>query len=557
MSQVSILAFCLLVPTAALLARPGVAEAPRAPLELHVVEVAGGRAYLSPGPGRGQRIEDHVSVGRRRYRVVASSAKRVVVEMLDGSLKRGQRALVSTTPRVAQTFATRPAPPSLHAFEDRWGEPVRPATAQAPRFVPLGAATHSRRSRTLVVLDHSRIEPLSGPGVAISRTRLRAALHVELARALAVDADAVVELWQADDLAGRRGDASRPLISVSQLGLQYHGESLQAAIGRLRYAASTLGTLDGARASTAIGNGFGVAAFGGTLADPRDASPRTDASRFGAELLWHGDLARAPTRASLTAQGSSFEGRLDERRLTATFESYPEFARLGARAEASFYERDNPWNAQPAELTALAGDAALRAGALRFGASLETRRPERSRWLGAALPAGYFCVTATRAGSGVDEPCVGGDMRAMTALTAAWDSVAWTIDAGASAVTTRLTSAERATAFVTLRCRDLFGFLRLDAGGTLSSGSLLESAALNLGLGAALLEETLDASVYYRPNVLHYTATSQQLVEHGAGARLWWPLFDDFDTSLSADLLKGRDVDVLFVQTALAWRPTF
>jgi hypothetical protein len=86
---------------------------------------------------------------------------------------------------------------------------------------------------------------------------------------------------------------------------------------------------------------------------------------------------------------------------------------------------------------------------------------------------------------------------------------------------------------------------------------LLESAALNVGLGAAFLQDALDASIYYRPNVLRYKADSQQLLEHGAGARVWWAVVDDFDTSLSADLLTGPDVDVLFVQAALAWRPRF
>jgi hypothetical protein len=533
------------------------AQAPRERIELRIVEVAGGRAYLAPGPGRGVRIEDHVDIGRHRYKVIASTSKHIVVELKGRAIAPGRRAFIGARPHEVKTFATRPAPPSLHAYEDRWREPERPAETQTAKFVPLGVVTDARRNRAAFVLDHSRTEPLSGPGVAISRTRLRAVLHTELSRALAFDADAVVELWQADDLSQRRGDASRPLLSVRQLELSYRGEALQAAIGRLRYAATTLGMLDGARASAAIGESFSIAAFGGTLADPLDTSPGADVSRFGAELLWQGELARAPSRASLTAQGSRFGGRLDERRLTAVVESYPELGRLGARAEASFFDADNPWNADSAELTALSADASFRIGPLRFGLSLDTRRPERSYGLAAALPPGYFCVAETIAGSSLREPCIGGDMRSMAALTAAWDNDAWTIDAGGTAVTTRLAPAEQAAAFLSFRRRDIFGVLRFDAGGSVTSGSLLESAALNVGLGAAFLRDALDASVYYRPSVLRYKADSARLLEHGAGTRLWWAVSNTFDTSLSADVLMGPDVDVLFVQAALAWRPRF
>jgi hypothetical protein len=533
------------------------AETQRERLELHVVEVAGGRAYLAPGPGRGVRIDEHVNVGRRRYRVTASSSKHIVIELGDRPLARGQRAFVWASPHEVRSFATRSAPPSWHAFEDKWREPLRPAESQRPELVPLGTPRDRRRSRAAFLLDHSRIESLSGSALPIARTRLRTTLHAELARALAFDADASVELWQADDLSLRRGDASRPLLSVRQLELSYRGESLQAAIGRLRHAATTLGLLDGARASASIANGWGIAAFGGTLADPLDTSPETDAARFGAELLYAGELARAPARASLTLQGSRFAGRLDERRLTAIVEAYPEFGRLGARAEASLFDADNPWNADPAELTALAGDASFRIGRLRLGVALETRRPERSYWLASALPAGYFCVAETVAGSASGEPCLGGDLRSMAALTAAWDTRSWTLDAGATAVTTRLAPAEQASAFVHVQRRDLFGVVRLDAGSSVSSGSLLESAALELGLGASLWRDAVDASVYYRPSLLRYKANSAPLLEHGTGARVGWALWGGFDTSVSADLLTGPDADVLFVQAALAWRPRF
>jgi len=540
-------------------AAPASAVAPRERLRLTVVEVAGGRAYLSPGPGRGVKLDDHVAVGRQKYRVVAASAKHVVVDLggRPRALSRGQHASVWTSPHPVDTFATRPAPPSLHAFEGKWLAAERPAATQTPRFVPLGVMKDERRSRAAFMLDHSRIQPLSGDAQAISRTRLRAVLHAELARRFALDADASVELWQADDLASRRGEASRPLLQVRQLELSYRGEALEAALGRLRYASATLGMLDGGRASAALGSGWAVAAFGGALPDPLDTGFETQAARFGGELLWHGDVGGAPTRASLTAQGSRFQERLDERRLSLRAESFPAFGQLGARAELSLFDRDNPWNAQPAELTALGGDATFRVDSLRFGLSVEARRPERSYLLASVLPAGYFCVAETTAGNVAREPCLGGDLRSVGLATAAWEGEAWTLDAGASAVTTRGASAEQASAFFNVRRREILGVLRAEAGASVSSGSLLESAALQLGLGAALLDDRLDASAYYRPSVLRYRAGAGQLLEHGVGARVWWAAFGDFDTSVSADLLTGPDVDVLFLQAALAWRPRF
>jgi hypothetical protein len=143
----------------------------------------------------------------------------------------------------------------------------------------------------------------------------------------------------------------------------------------------------------------------------------------------------------------------------------------------------------------------------------------------------------------------------MALHTAAWDGAAWAIDAGASAVATKGAPAEQAYAFVNFRRRDLFGRLRFDAGASVSSGSLLESAALALGLGATFLEDSVDASLYYRPSVSYYKAGSDRLLEHGVGTRLWWELTEVLDTSVAADLLTGPDVNVLFVQVAVAYRP--
>lgn len=525
---------------------------------LEVVELAGDQAYLTPGIDRHYALDEHVQLGKQRYRVLAHNTKSVVIALGGRSVKKGQRATVKVRPRPNTTFAARPKPLSASAFTDQWQEPVRPAETQAPKPVPLGLPRDRRRNRAALVLDHTRTQPLSGPAAAIDRVRLRALLHAELAGSrVAFDADAMLDVWRASDLDQRRGSASRPLIDVRQLELSYHGDVLRAGLGRLRYPSSTLGTLDGARVSAALDEGWMLGAFGGTLADPLDGGPSLDVSRFGAELVWQGLQASAPTRASVTAQGSRFLGKLDERRITGIVESYPRFGRIGARAEINLFDPDNPWGAPALELTELSLDASVKVSSLRLSALLDTRRPERSYWLAASLPPGYFCVTEQVVGATGLTPCIGAARRLAGTFSAAWEAERWTLDAGTTLLTTELATAEQGTVFLGYRLRELWDVGRLELGASASRGSLIESAALNVGVGAALLQDTADVGVYYRPSLLRYAADSAALLEHGAGARLWWAAASTLDLSLSADLLQSPDAGVLLLQTTLAWRPRF
>lgn len=548
-------------PTAAP-ASPGVAPpeaAQGAALEvLEVVEIAGDQAYLTPGIDRHYAAAGQVNIGRHRYRVLAHNTKSVVIALDGRRVKKGQRATLEVRPRPNTTFAARPRPRSASAFAEQWQEPVRPAQTQAPKPVPLGAPRDARRNRAALVIDHTRTQPLSGPAVAIDRVRLRALLHAELADSrVGIDADALLDVWRASDLGQRTGSASRPLLEVRQLELSYRGDVLQAGLGRLRYPSSTLGTLDGARASAALDEGWTLGAFGGTLADPSDGGPSLDVSRFGAELIWQGLQPSAPTRASITAQGSRFLGRLDERRITGTVESYPRFGRLGARAEVNLFDRDNPWGAPAVELSELSLDASVKLSSLRLSGFVNARRPERSYWLAASLPPGYFCVAQHVVGATGPTPCLGAAQRLAGTFSAAWEAERWTLDAGTTLLTTEGASAEHGTVFLGYRLRELWHVGRLELGASAARGSLIESAALNVGVGAALLQDTADVGVYYRPSVLRYVADSAELLEHGAGARLWWAAASTLDLSLSADVLQSRDVGVLLLQTTLAWRPRF
>lgn len=526
-------------------------------VEVRVVEVAGGRAYLSPGAERQIRVGDQVRLGNRRYAVIARNKGNVAIDLRGHRVKPGQRGVVTVSIEPEKTFKTRPMPRPLQAFAGQWRPPRLPAETQTPRFVPLGVMTEKRRQRAAFVVDYQRIQPLSGPAFGIGRTRLRALLHAELSNVpLSLDADASAEFWQARDLELRPSNASRPFLSVRQLELGYRGEALQAAVGRLRYASSALGMLDGGRVSAALTEDWSLGAFGGTLADPLDGSLETEASRFGAELGWHDDSPLRP-RAQLTMHGSRFLGSMDERRVTGLFEAYPDFGRLGARAEVSFFDADNPWAAAPTELSAAGVDAAVKLDGLRLGASFDMRRPERSLWLASFLPRGYFCATRPLPGHDLNEPCVGGDQRYAALLNAGWEAPLWTLDGGASFTTTRGTEAEQTSAFLSFRRRELWGKLRFDAGASASRGSLLESAALDVGVGAPSLDDMADVSLYYRPSLLRYRAGGDVLVEHGVGTRFWWAASPVLDLSGAAEILTGGDVDVLMLHVGAAYRPRF
>lgn len=527
-------------------------------VEVRVVEVAGGRAYLTPGGESQLRVGDQVRIGGVAYPIVARNSKHAVIALGRRELEPGQRGFVLVQAAATETFAARPAPRPLEAFASQWRPPSLPAETQRPRFVPLGTMSDARRNRAAFRVDYQRIEPLSGPGLAIDRTRLRALLHAEASSLpLSVDADGFAELWRADDLAERPQNASRPVFNLRQLELGYRGDAVQAALGRLRYASSTLGTLDGGRASAALGEHWSVGAFGGTLPNPLDGSWASDAARFGAELNWQDEASTARPRANLTLQGSRYLGQNDERRISGFVEAYPDFGRLGARAEVSFFDPGNPWAAATSELTALGADAALRFGSLRLGAAFDLRRPERSLWLAAFLPQGYFCTRRPSAGVVPNEPCLGGDARYATVLNAAWDGSSWTLDGGATFTTSRPAVIEQSTGFLHFQERDLFGVLRLDAGASASHGSWIDSAALELGAGAPLARDSADLSLYYRPSILRYGVDAQAFLEQGWGGRMWWTPATSIDLDGSCELLTGRDVDVLLLQLGLTWTPRF
>jgi hypothetical protein len=110
-------------------------------VQVRVVEVAGGRAYLAPGGGEHVRVGDQIRIGGRRYPVLSVNEKNAVIGLGSQRLERGQRGSVTVRVTEAKSFETRGAPRPLRAFAGQWRPPQLPAESQSPRFVALGVMT--------------------------------------------------------------------------------------------------------------------------------------------------------------------------------------------------------------------------------------------------------------------------------------------------------------------------------------------------------------------------------------------------------------------------------
>src|SRR5579859_2717452 len=159
---------------------------------------------------------------------------------------------------------------------------------------------------------------------------------------VALDLDASLLGWLAPDLASRVGGPTRPWFFARELMASFSTAGFFGGVGRLRYASSTLGMLDGARVQQDVGAGFSIGAFGGLLPNPLSGAPSVDAERFGIEARFgRPDLPLRP-EASLVAHGSTFRGALDERRISGTFAVYPGRSRFAGYVEVSGFDADNP-----------------------------------------------------------------------------------------------------------------------------------------------------------------------------------------------------------------------
>lgn len=523
-----------------------------------VVEVAGGRAYLEPGAAEGIERGDSVILGRRIYEIAAVSAGSAVIE--SSELPRlGTTGKLRVRQVRTSAVERLPKPAPLEAYTAQWPRARPPALDQKPRPVPLGPVRGESRAQLWLSAGGAGVVPLSGPASVLGRGQLRGRLHYEPVASipLAFDADVAGQLWLAGDLDGRAGSATRVPVFVRELSARYgHARDWNAAIGRLRYASETLGMLDGGRAEAPLGaTGLSLAAFGGALPEPLDGMPSLDAQRFGGELTWQDDELDMRPRVVVGGHGSYFDGRIDERRISAVADLYPDFGQLGAHLELSFLDANNPWNAPTFQVSAAGVDSRIDVGGgFDVGGRFELRTPERSRWLASFLPAEWLCTPASGAdvlGGG----CVGDELYYGGTLDTRLRTGRVLLTVGGSADGTRSLDANQLGAFAHLRLLRLWRTLRMDGSVSYSNGSLSRGGRALVGLGGELARGAVDLSVYYQPAYLTYTADVGYYLEHGVGASVLLVPGNEWDVTLVTDLITGRDVDLLLVQAFVNYRP--
>ena len=532
-------------------------------IDVRVVEVAGDRAYLEPGETAGLTRGSTVRLRGRAHQVVATTRTHAVVVLEEGlALHAGD-----TGTGVAHLGGTEgptrlDTPRPMSAFRGQWGRPVLPAASQHPRPVPIGTVGRHRRFTLALSESSGLLVPLgSRPRASTFYGQLRARVHAEPIEGtpLGIDGDVAAQLWVAEGMTGRPGDSSRPYLVVRELAARYgEGDSFQAAAGRLRYAASTVGTLDGVRVRTPAVSGLTFGAFGGFVPSLLTGAP-SSTSRFGAEVGFSDLSASTRPIASLVAMGSLFEGGIDERRLSATFDVHPGHSRIGARAEAQIFDADNPWGASSFELTSASLDSSVEAGPLRLGARIDMRKPERSRWLASLLPPSWLCTATPTPPTDppTPEPCgdqsdarylLGGDARLATGK----------LELEAAANVIRIggrSELDQIAGHGALRFVRIGEVARFELMGFVSSSALIDTLAIRAGAGITVLDDTLDLFAWYRPSLARYEGALTSFVEHRFGGEAWVSPMSTLDIGLDVEGASGPDSADLVVLTQATWRP--
>ncbi|HSN82498.1 MAG TPA: hypothetical protein VLS88_07985 [Polyangiales bacterium] len=558
MSRIHAVVACALILVFTLRSGAG-AESGRT-VAVKVVEVAGGRAYLSAGQAAGIEVGAIVVFRDRRYEVVAVTSNHSVVEMRGRELRPGAtgRARASTK---REAFARLPEPKPLSAYENQWLDPVLPATKQEPAYVPLGTWSEGEQVDLFLSTDVGGTIALRD-GESFGRAGLRAGLHAEpFDQPVFFDVDLAVQSWFGGDIQNRPGSTSRPIVRVRELQIGYGTvQSAQAALGRIPYVAVGVGQLDGVRVRSPSWAGFSIGAFGGVVPDPLDNRPTTDTSRFGAELAYQNETLDAYPFVALSMHGSTFLGEIDERRLNAEFGVFPGNGRISGHFELSLHDEVNPWQAPRAEVSAAGLDASVRIGLFQIAGRFDMRLPERSLWLTAYLPLGYLCNTAPDPASSTGDELVcldSNDHRYFGGLDLSFLFSRVALHAGGSIVHSEATDQfEQISGYLQARILRIGEIGWADVSVAAYARSFVSDYAARLGAGVDI-RRIAEISAYYRASLNQYDASPEGWLQHQAGGILYLSLRDDLDLGLRADGIFGADVHVLVLGSNLTWRPSW
>jgi len=412
--------------------------------------------------------------------------------------------------------------------------------------VPLGN-TRKGGAAHVTVIGSGYAALANGHSFADGQARIIASWDMMTDRPLAGDLDITGRYYSE----GFDKQLRTPLFaSVAQLR---YGSAMDPmfAIGRLRFAASSVGMLDGARGSVHVGD-LEFAAFGGLVPDPISGKPDTGASRFGAEAIY--DLRTNPwaPRIAATLVGSTWGGQVDERRLTVDASASRGGFVLDGWAEAQQFPSNNPWNANAVELTGAGASATYRSHDNHLGVDLDFMRPDRSLRLAAALPAAWLCTQIAQPGD-VAEGCRGGDSWMTATASAGTRRGIFTLDAYGTVGRTHLIETSIDTSAY-VRGEVQLGRQRLMLGGTVGKASFGSWDSGEVGVGTTL-SQAADLLVRYRADILDYVASTGPVLMHSVTADLRVPWSNSIDLALSAVGTTGPDRTLVALLTTLVWRP--
>ena len=526
-----------------------------------VVEVAGTQAYLQPGAQGGVRRGAKITLNHQEYTVVQATDSFAAIVVGENPPREQDKGQATPLGEQATEVRALEKPKPLSTWTHAWREAEPPASSQKPRFVPLGSVERDRLWDVRLSASSGALLPLGPRGGNLVRAEIDARIHAQPFDApAALDLDAALQHFFDPTLTKREGSPARPTLYVRELLASYGSGGYYGGIGRMRYAASTLGTLDGARASAPLGEGFSIGAFGGLLPDPLSGAPSVGANRFGVEATYSRPDAELRPDAALVLQGSTFGGKLDERRLSGVASVYPGPSRLGAHFQVSSFDSSNPWKAKAFELTAAGVDSSIRAGVFQLEGRFDVRQPERSRWLASYLPAAWFCTTVPSPAGAPPGPerCDGG----VSTLAIG------TVDAGVEFGTVSLFVGGTRTGdltqsggpsalgvFATGRVVRIADFLRVDASGNYSKATYLDMFGGSAGPGLTLFGDALDLSVYYRATALRYRSVPASLLQHAAGGTVIVVPDSAILLAVQGEAITGDDAKALVLFGTVTWRP--
>jgi hypothetical protein len=516
------------------------------PITVKVIEIAGDVAYVTPGKQAGLTAGTKVTFGSAQH-VIFEVTESTAAFKLDGLVVViGQTGVADATGASGNAATTSKALRAEPEVSGVWPTAAKPAGTQEVKAVPLGGA---RRSGDVHVTAISSGYAVAGKGASFAdgEERVIASWDILSDHPFAADVDVAGRAYTE-----RYSSQLRVPFFVRVAELRY-GNAIDPmfALGRLRYAASSVGMLDGARGAFHVGD-LELAAFGGIVPDPVNGKPDTSATRFGASGIY--DIVENPwrPRVEVTATGSTWTGQLDERRLSVDANANKGAWSMDAWAEGQEFAKNNPWNAPTVQLTGAGANAEWRDSGSHAGVDLDFLRPERSLRLAAALPSAWLCTQNPLPGN-VAETCSGSDYWNTATASAGTRFGRFSVDAyGTVGYSHLMETSLDASLYVRGEVQILQE--RFVFGGTVGQADFGAWDSGEAGIGTVRWRP-LDLLVRYRFDLLDYVASTGVIREHTLAADVRYPYSRSLDVGLSAVGTTGSDRTLLAVLTTIVWRP--